>query len=402
MDQANDPAAIACLPVYEPKHVLTSRLPMGQCYIVIDTAVSGRSWGGFRIAHDLQLGEVRVLARTMTMKTMLAGIPIGGAKGGISLSTAEYDREEMLRLTSAIVGPYIKQRKYFLGTDLGFSESDADFLYRSSGSKLKLFSGGMTVGDACATAIGESLEYLQRNGICRYEARTVALEGFGRIGSATAKLLSAEGFRILAISNLAGTLYDPSGLNVPELLSILTLSPETILSVYARNHPDAVLLPREALAHVESDILIPGARALVINREVARRIKAKVLCPISNAPVTADGEEVLVQAGKISLPDIITNSGGLIASFAQHLGANMSQTKKTISEIISQNLDTVFGDVFKGQVLKKKATAVAVARLSEIQKSEKLGSIRFLSPWIRNLGLSSLLHGFKVYLGLKT
>ncbi len=369
---------------------------------MIDTAVLGRSWGGFRVAENLPLDELKVLARTMTMKTMLAGIPMGGAKGGVSLSTSRYDREEMLQLTSVVLGPYIRQRKYFLGTDLGFTESDAEFLYRSVGTKLKLFSGGMAVGDACATGIAASLDYFERKGICRYEGRTVALEGFGRIGAPTAKLLSAEGYRIVAISNLAGTLQDPSGLSVPELLSIPTTSPENILSTYAKNHPNAALLPREALIHVESDILIPGARALVIDEAVARQIKAKVICPISNAPVTTDGEEVLLRVGKISMPDIITNAGGLIASFAQHLGADVSQTKRMICGIISGNLDSVFADLSDREVPKKRATAIALGRLNEIQKSEKLSTLRFLSPWIQNLGLGAVLNGFKEYLSLKT
>jgi glutamate dehydrogenase/leucine dehydrogenase len=260
----------------------------------------------------------------------------------------------------------------------------------------------MTVGDACATGIAESLEYLQRNGIYQFESRTVALEGFGRIGAPTAKLLSAEGYRIVAISNLAGTLYDPPGLNVSDLISMPAQSPEDVLSAYAKNHPSAAVLPREALPQVDSEILIPGARTLVINGAVAREVKAKVLCPISNAPVTSEGEEVLVKAGKISMPDIITNTGGLIASFAQHLGADIPKTKGIISKIISQNLDTMFADLMQGEVPKKRASAIALDRLSEIQKSEKIGTLRFLYPWIQALGLGALLYGFKEYLGLKT
>jgi glutamate dehydrogenase (NAD(P)+) len=332
---------------------------------------------------------------------MLAGIPIGGAKGAVSLSTSQYDRDEMLQVTSALIGPYVKQRKYFLGTDLGFSESDVDFLYRSAGSKLKIFSGGLAVGEACATGIASSLDYLQQNGICCFQARTVALEGFGRIGAPTAELLSAEGYRIVAVSNLVGTLHDPSGLNVSELRSTPSTSPDDILFAYAKNHPNSAMLPRDALAHIEAEILIPGARALVINGAVARQIKAKVVCPISNAPVTTDGEEALVGAGKISMPDIITNAGGLIASFAQHLGADISRTKKIISQITSRNLDAIFPRLHRNEVPKKMATAIALNRLRELNKSEKISTLRFLSPWIQALGLSAVLYGFKEYIDLK-
>jgi len=397
----NDPAISACLPAYEPSLVIQSQLPMGACFLVIDETVLGRSWGGFRVAENLPLDEVRVLARTMTMKTMLAGIPIGGAKGGVSLSTSQYSREEMLQFTSMVVGPYVKQHQYFLGTDIGFTESDVDSLYHSVHTKRKVFSQGLNVGDACATGISASLEYLQRNGICRYDQKTVALEGFGRIGIPTAKLLEEEGYRIVAISNLAGTLHDSSGLSVPQLLSIPATSPRDILSTYSKNHMSATILPRQALTQIAAEILIPGARALVIDPEAARQMKAKVICPISNAPVTADAEEILAKAGTVSMPDIITNSGGLIASFAQHLGADVTQTKKIIVEIIARNLDSVYDDEIGREVPKKSATAVALARLDEIRKSEKIGTLKFLLPWIRALGLNAVLNGFKEYLGLK-
>lgn len=402
MSVTNDPAVSASLPAYDPRLVIQSPLPMGVCYLVIDEVVLGRSWGGFRVAENLPLNEVRVLARTMTMKTMLAGIPIGGAKGGVSLSTLQYNREEMLQLTSAVVGPYIKQRKYYLGTDIGLSEADADFLYRSAGSKQKIFSNRLSVGDACATGISASLEYLQTNGICRYDQRTVALEGFGRIGIPTAKLLSEEGYRIVAISNLAGTLHDPSGLNVSQMVSIPAASPGDLLSAYSKSHPNVTILPREALSQISAEVLIPGARALVLGADVARQIRAKVICPISNAPVTADAEEILAKAGTVSMPDIITNTGGVIASFAQHLGADVSQTKIIIVEIISRNLESVYHDSIMGEVAKKKATDIALGRLNELRNSEKIATLSFLFPWIRTLGVSAVLNGFKEYLDLKT
>jgi glutamate dehydrogenase (NAD(P)+) len=374
---------------------------MGRCYLVLDRLVSGRCWGGFRVAENLSVEEVRVLARTMTMKTLLAGIPIGGAKGGISLSNSRYSREEMLRLASSFVGPYIKRRTYFLGTDIGFTESDVDFVYRSVHSKQRLFTKGMTVGEACATGILVSLGYLERTGIHPYGPRTVALEGFGRIGLPTAKLLSKQDFRIVAVSNLAGTLHDPSGLDVSQLLPPSAGSPEELLSSYAKNHPGAIILPREALTHVECEILVPGARASVVDAMVAREVRARVVCPISNAPVTLDGEEVLARAGIISMPDLITNVGALIASFAQHLGADFSQTKRLISSIISRNLDSVFENYLEGEIPKKKASAMALLRLEEIEKSESITSLKFLSPWIHALGARAILNGFREYLGIR-
>jgi glutamate dehydrogenase/leucine dehydrogenase len=363
--------------------------------------VSGRSWGGFRVVENLSLNEVKVLARTMTTKTMLAGIPMGGAKGGVSVSGMQYDRGELLRFVSKTVGPYLKRRRYFVGTDIGFTESDANCLYEYSDSKMKIFSGNITVGEACAIGIAASLEYLQSNDICRFQKRTVALEGFGRIGSSTAQLLSSQGFCIVAISNLAGTLYDEGGLSIEELVSIKSGTPESILSTYSKNHDSTIVLPRGAVFSLDSEILIPGARALVIDEKEAEQVKARVVCPISNAPLTLLGEEKLARRGIVSVPDVISNSGGLIASFAQHLGANTTQTRTIICDVITRNLDYLFANLPVKGVPKKIAAAAALERLEKIKKSERIGMLKFLSPWIRTLGLHALLYGFKEYLGLK-
>ncbi len=401
LNSDDDLVKTACLPVFQPKLVVSSSLPMGQCHLVIDTAILGRSWGGFRIAEGLSLGEVKVLARTMTIKTALAGIPIGGAKAGASVSAMPYDRTELLREVCKTVGPYIKHRRYFLGTDLGFTESDANFLYECAGSDRRIRSGAMSVGEACAEGVSASLGYVERNGICQLDRRTVALEGFGRIGSPTARLLASQGFRIVAISNLAGTLYDPRGLDVNELSSVKERSPQAMLSTYRTTHEGAELLPRERLLHLDSEVLIPGARALTIDQEVAAGIKAKAVCPISNAPVTLTGEETLIKRGIVSVPDIISNTGGLIAGFAQHLGADTSQTTILISEVITHNLQSVFANLPSNEIPKKIAARLGFQRLEKIQKSEKIGALRCLSPWLRTLGLRAIVDGFKEYLALK-
>ena len=129
--------------------MLSSKMPIGECHFVMDTTIMGRSWGGVRIADDLSLTEVRVLARTMTVKTMLAGIPIGGAKVGIALAKKNYEREAMLHQVCGIIGPYVKNRNYIPGTDIGFTETDVNSLYEFADCRARLFEGKITVGEAC-------------------------------------------------------------------------------------------------------------------------------------------------------------------------------------------------------------------------------------------------------------
>lgn len=227
------------------------------------------------------------------------------------------------------------------------------------------------------------------------------MEGFGRIGVPTASLLALEGFRIVAISDTAGTLHDPSGLDVAELATTRRIRPECFLADYAKAHVGASLLPRDGFFSIESEVLIPGTRALTIDDKAAGRIKAKVVCPISNAPVTLEGEKMLARRGILSVPDIISNTGGMIASFAQHLGANKVQTEEIISEVITRNLHSVFLNLPSGEIPKKVAVAIAMDRFWKIKRRERIGALRFLSPWIKALGFNALYVGFKQYLGLK-
>ena len=389
------------MPVFEPKLVLSSNLPTGRCHFVMDTTILGRSWGGFRVANDLSLTEVMMLARTMTIKTILAGIPIGGAKAGIALTTKNYDRESMLRQVSGVIGRYVKNRSYIPGTDIGFTETDVNSLYEFANCRARFFEGKITVGEACARGISQCLKYVAENVTRRAGDRTVALEGFGRIGVPTAKLLSLVAFRIVAVSDITGTLYDPAGIDVTDLATTRSLSPEDFLSRYAKTHVSASLLPREALFSIESDVLIPGARTLSIDEKVAGEVKANIVCPISNAPITLEGEGMLARRGIISVPDVISNAGGVIASFAQHLGADRARTERTITEVITRNLRSVFLNLPSGEVPKKVAIALATNRLRKFERCEQISALSFLSPWIKAVGYNAMLTGFKQYVESK-
>ncbi len=334
----------------------------------------------------------------MTVKTILAGIPIGGAKVGVQ-APDNTTKGDVVRLVHATIGPFVRKGMYYLGTDLGFSEDQANSVYERSSVKRRLSNRQVSVGEACAQGILTAIEYvntLQSRGL----ARTVALEGFGRIGMPTARLLSSKGLRIVAVCNLAGTIVDPDGLDVADLVSLSTLPPDEILFTYLQNHANATLQAKEAINFVDADILIPGARAFTIDENIAERINAKIVCPISNAPVTIPGERVLTRRGILSVPDVISNAGALISSFAQNLGADSAQTYEIISEITKRNLCRVLGQMGRDLTPKEEACNLAYENLERIRNHEKLSSIALLLPWLKRLGTSGLIHGIEKYLSL--
>ena len=396
---SEDDYSTASLPTYAPRHVdvLSGGDEVG--YFVIDRTVLGRAWGGFRIAADLSLAEIKILARSMTMKNMLAGVPIGGAKAGISSDARIIKKEKLLNLASRLIGRYIKTQSYFLGTDIGFHENDANQVYELAGSRRRIFSGKLSPGTCCAHSVLASIEFVKRMNP-RLEAETVALEGFGAMAIPTAKLLSSEGYGIVAVSNVEGTLQDPTRLNIEELAGFATKLQSNFLSTYAQNHPSATVRSHDSINSKECDILIPGARIFSIDEEEANLVKAKLVCPLANSPVTANGEQTLARRGIISVPDVISSSGALIGSFAQQLGANETQTERIIGDIINSNLTNVF-EPGSSRIPKLLALDIAMQRAKSLEQSERITALRWLTPWLREFGVSSIFRAVREYLSLK-
>ena len=335
----------------------------------------------------------------MTMKSVLAGIPIGGAKGGVRSDPKIIDTETLLAAASRLTGRYIRKQSYFLGTDIGFNEKYANQVYALAGSRRRIFSGKLSPGACCAHSVLASIDYVKRANP-KIRAETVALEGFGAMAMPTAKLLTSEGYRIVAISNIQGTLEDASGLDIKELTETAGQPNENLLPLYARDHPTATFQSDNSINLKNCDILIPGARVFSIHETTATQLKSKLICPIANSPITAAAEEILASRGVISIPDVISNSGALIGSFAQQLGANQAQTERIIADLIHSNLPLIL-DPVRGRIPKLVARDIATQRMGSLERSEKLTALQWLTPWIREFGSDSFLRALRLYLTLK-
>ena len=304
-------------------------------------------------------------------------------------------------MASRLVGRYIRKQSYFLGTDIGFSERDANQVYQMAGSRRRHFTGALSPGVCCSHSVLSSIEYV-RQMKPNLEAVTVALEGFGNMAIPTAKLLSSKGYKVIAVSNIEGTLEDTAKLKIDQLTEMAVACQNGYLSRYAHEHPSATFRSGESIITKECDILIPGARISSINETVARIIRSKLVCPIANSPITASGERVLASRGIVSIPDIISNSGAIIGNFAQILGANESLTKRIIVEIVNSNLKEAFSGSATDHIPKLLALDSAIQRMKSLEESESVTAFRWLTPWFREFGFQSILRALKEYVSLKT
>jgi glutamate dehydrogenase (NAD(P)+) len=293
-------------------------------YRVTHNIARGPSKGGIRYHPDVTLDEVKALAMWMTWKCALMGLPFGGAKGGVvcdpkRLSTSELERMTR-RYTSEIINDIGPERDIpapDVGTDSRVMAWIFDTYSMNKGHSVlgvvtgKPLSIGGSLGREEATARGalyciQAMSGKQGKRISEY---TVAIQGFGNVGANLARLLHAEGARVVAVSDSRSGVYNPEGIDVPAALA--HKQERGMLEGLA--HADPVT--NEELLELPCDILAPCALEQVVTEENADRIKAPVICEGANGPVTPAADAILEDRGVLVLPDVLANAGGVIVSY---------------------------------------------------------------------------------------
>jgi glutamate dehydrogenase (NAD(P)+) len=274
--------------------------------VVIDHELFPTSAGGTRMAPDVTADEVAHLARAMTWKLAVCGVPYAGAKAGIRFDGGG-DR-------AAVLGAFLDRvrewQDFFLtGPDMGTHPEDFLAL-QPEGSPMPIWArthGGMgmddlAVGYGIRGAAAVALEHLGRP----FEGATVAIEGFGKAGAGTARACADAGACVIAVSTIEGALVDHAGLDVDELLSLRARHGDS----FVRHGPVSVR-PRRELFAVECDVLVPGARPHVIAPESAAELRCAAVVPTANVPYAPGATDALAARGILALPDFVTNAGGI-------------------------------------------------------------------------------------------
>jgi len=280
----------------------TLRLETVDAYIAFDFDCP-TSAGGTRMAPDVTEHETQLLARAMTYKFAVLGVKFGGAKAAIRAT--DEDRDEAVRRYCDEIRPLVERGTFLTATDLGTRPEDLSSLPGTDqaglmhtdhrGMTLDAFITGVGVTVAAETALGSLVD------------RTVAIEGFGKIGGATALEMSRRGARVVAFSTIHGSVQREAGFAVDELLKLRSAHGDRLVE-----HLGEPVRPVADLFGVEADVLVPGARVGVIDEGRARSLHVRVVAPAANVPYTRAGLAALRQRGIVALADFVCNSGATI------------------------------------------------------------------------------------------
>jgi len=314
--------------------------------------------GGVRFHPSVTMDEVTALAGWMTWKTALVDLPYGGAKGGVVCEPKRMSTDEMRRLTRRytegirrMIGPNVDVPAPDMNTNPKVMAWMMDTYSVYEGYTVqqvvtgKPVSLGGTPGRVEATGRGVAIttekvfDYLDRD----IEDATVAIQGFGNVGSWAARLLSERGANVVAVSDVSGGRYDPDGLDVVDLFEHVEAGGRM-----AGYDGECDTIPNADLLELDVDVLIPAAVAEVITKEVAENLQASVVVEAANGPTTTPADDVLVERDVPVVPDILANAGGVIVSYLEWV-QNTQEYEWTLEQV-NADLERRLTDAFEAVV----------------------------------------------------
>ena len=331
------------------------RLSTVDGFIAFDIDGAEVSAGGTRLAPDVTEAEVVLLARAMTYKHAVLGRRMGGAKAGVR-ATAGERAGAMLRYCEEI-RPLIEARSFLTGADLGTSEADFAPLRGDTGVThpvLQLVDGvvfedvvtGFGVAVAAEAAVGS------------LEGRSVAVEGFGKVGGAVAREVVQRGGSVVAVSTIAGSVGDPRGLDVDALWQARAEHGDDLV-----HHLGLPVATPAALFDVAADVLVPGARTGAVDEARARTLGAAAVVPAANVAYTRAGLDVLRARGIAAHADFVCNTGGVLGY--------VSPTTATPAEVLA-GVEARIGDLVRTAADHPGGPFAGACEMAE----------RFLATWV--------------------
>jgi glutamate dehydrogenase (NAD(P)+) len=345
------------------KVVFLRPAPGVEAVVVIDNVALGPAIGGTRMRPDITASEVARLARAMTLKNAVAGLPHGGGKSGIAappnLPPAEHER-----VMRAFARAIEQLTDYIPGPDMGTTEASMAYVHDEIGRAVGLPSvlGGIPLDVLGATGYGVAVcaDVLSEAKVLELAGARVIIQGFGAVGSNAARALAKRGATVIAVSDIGGATWNPDGLDVAALAA------HKYVGTSVTGFPGGTPTARDDILGLDCDILIPAAQPDVVTTDNAGKISARVILEGANIPITREAEYELAGRGVLVIPDVIANSGGVICAAAEYRGAGHVAAFAEIEEKIREAMAELLDRSRDGELTPRAAAdQMAQARLSK-------------------------------------
>ena len=341
--------------------------------LVIDNTSTGPGKGGIRFAPSVTPLEIFKLARTMTWKCAAAGLPFGGAKGGIIADPNKVDRVSWMKSFAKMIRPYCPSQ-YIAATDVGTTELDMAIFAHEIGDMRACTGkpselGGIphelgTTGYGVSVALQTAFDILKELKIIQLSQKSqtrVVIQGFGNVGSFAARFLDQNGVKVVGVSDVSGFIYnkEEDGLNIPKLMKDMKGKAKlSDLKDYGYDIRD-----KDEIFEIALDIFIPAAMGGVINNKTSSKLVGngvKMVVEAANIPTTSDADEYLHKNKIWIIPDFLANAGGVIGSFVEYQGRTEKDAFDLIEYKISKNIKEVLTEaIMKEENPRKIATELS-------------------------------------------
>ena len=349
-DYVDDLGPTKVIHIHEPTHGL-------KAVLVVDNVAAGPAIGGLRMAPDVSTRECARLARTMTLKNAAAGLPHGGGKS-VLFGDPKMPAEEKERLIRGMACALADIEEYIFGPDMGTDEECMawvkDEIGRAVGLPREI--GGIPLDVIGATGWGLShvVEVALEHCDFELEGASFVVQGFGAVGKHTARFLTAKGAILVGVADSRGSIHNPDGLDLDELIALKSEGRSVIDYTHAQK------LKRDRVIDIPCDIWIPAARPDVVHEDNVHRLNTRLVVQGANIPFTYGAERILHERGVLNVPDFIANAGGVICAAMEYQQASQTAALQSIEEKLRSNTAQVLDEAGKQGVPPRDA-AVALA-----------------------------------------
>ena len=354
----------------------------------LDKSVNGKSVAGVRFTPDASMEEAQDLARAMTLKQGFLGFPRGGARVGVR-SVAEVEDVRMQAMINRIgewLREFVTDRNCLLGQDVGTHARQFIEMYRHLGIHVPKHSdssinSGLYTSMSVYACLHEAADWVDLD----LKNVRIAIEGLGRVGAPLAKALHHGGAKIVAVSTMAGALYNDKGLDISRLLEANSCLEDEISS-YA-DLGDC--LEKEKLLELDVDVLCPCGTDSTLHKDNAANVKARLICSGANNPLTRHARRLCEDKGGLVLPDFITNAGGVLGNASAFAGLGEAAFKRLLKEDLLGVLKKL-----NAQAERQQISLYDLAEKLTLQKADRRQSASSSDHWLKEIGLKCYRRGW--------